>query len=213
MAALPSSGDIRHGIRDWADDSGDLGNNEYGDCVVAAFEQLRKCHEVKNGSNWRKILYQLGFKPPHTPYTIEVYAEYLATQGLTPSATNGVDPASFLPWAQSKGMLKEWGSVPPSGATFTSGDSAVLEAAMLAHDGLILGVTLTPSAYGSQAKPGGKWIVNSTPTYQPKPGLFHAIALVEYNPTWLCAVTWCFQVYLSPEWLETCAWGAWYFDL
>lgn len=210
---MTTYGDVRGGIRDWADDKGDLGNTQFGDCVVAAFEQLRKCHEVISANNAKKVLYRLGFKPPHTPYTIDIYAEYLATLGEKPSATNGVNPGGFLPWAQGKGLLKEWGSVPPSGPTFSLTDLPNVEQAMLDHHGVILGVTLTPDAYQAQAIPGGKWVTGAGKNFQPAPGLFHAIALVDYTPEWLGAVTWCFQVKISPEWFSTCCWGAWFFDL
>lgn len=207
--SAPPSGDIRGGIRDWADDGGDLGNTQFGDCDVAAFEQLRKCHEVANGSNWKKIIWKLGFKPPHTKYTIDIYAEYLATLGEKPSATNGVDPAAFFAWAQTKGMIKDWGQLTQPLPL----DQDAVKQLMLAHDGCILGVTLTPDAYQAQAFSGGHWTYGSTPNLQPKAGLFHAIALVAYSPEWFTAVTWCFQVYLSPEWFTNCVWGAYWFDL
>jgi hypothetical protein len=213
----PPSGDIRNGIRDWADDSGMLGNAQYGDCVIAAFEQLRKCHEVANGSNWKKILWRLGFKPPHTKYAIEIYAEYLATLGEKPSPTNGVDPGAFLTWAQSKGMVSNWGQITSSagpGQLFAASDLPTVESAMLAHDGCILTVTLTPDAYQAQAEAGGHWTYSPTdPNQQPKNGLFHAIAMVAYSLNWITAVTWCFQVYISPQLFSQFCWGAFWFDL
>src|ERR1035438_5905559 len=136
----PATADVRGGIRNWG---GALGNEVDGDCVAAAFEQLRKTHEVTKASSFKKVVYKLGFRPPHENYTLAVYTEFLATQGMLPGPDAGIDPDQFFPWLLSKGMVKDWGKVPVS-------DVDACKQAVVDHHGCLLTVPLTPACVGSE---------------------------------------------------------------
>jgi hypothetical protein len=195
MTALRA--DVRGGITNW---DGALGNIDYGDCVIAGFEHLRMTHEVATASTFKKVLYKLGFRPPHAPYTVEVYTEYLATLGETPGPNAGVDPQGFLTWAKSKGMVKDFGSVITS-------DIYTAEQAMIDHDGLMLLVdasNLTAAEESSNAV----WDAST-----PSSGADHCIALVKYDPKYWYAVTWGFIVRLTQNYVTNATFGAFWFDL
>ena len=198
----PLHADVRGGIRNWG---GALGNLVDGDCVIAGFEQLRKCHAVTSASTWRKVLYRVGFRPPHKAYTVQIYAEYLSTVGLTPGPTSGVYPNLFFAWAQTQGLIKSWGAVDVT-------DTAAMQEAMATHHGCLLTLALTPQAYGSAAIPGGRWVTGTTKNYKPNPNIQHAIAMVEYNPAWWACVTWGDLVYLSPPFVSECVNGCYWFE-
>src|ERR1035438_822129 len=179
----PATADVRGGIRNW---NGALGNLDLGDCVIAAFEHLRMTHEVTSASTFKKVLYRLGFRPPHAPYTVEVYTEYLATQGETPGPNAGVDPQSFFTWAKSKGMVKDWGSLACT-------DVEGVKQAMITHHGCLLTVDASTLSSAEEI-PDGIW--NTTTK---SAGSDHAIALVKYNPEYWSAVTWGFIILMTQE--------------
>ena len=200
----PATADVRGGIRNWG---GALGNEVDGDCVAAAFEQLRKTHEVTKASSFKKVVYKLGFRPPHENYTLAVYTEFLATQGMLPGPDAGIDPDQFFPWLLSKGMVKDWGKVPVS-------DVDACKQAVVDHHGCLLTVTLTPACVGSEAIPNGIWTVDSTnknTTLNPQWG--HGIAWVKYNPIYDICVTWGFIVNLTPEFWAAAVNGVYWYDL
>lgn len=199
--SVPLHYDVRGGIRNWG---GALGNYLDGDCVIAGFEQLRKTKNVTAASTWRRVLYRLGFRPPHEAYTIAVYSEYLATVGEKPGPTVGVDPGAFFTWAKAKGLVKDFGSVEVT-------NREVVEQAMIDHRGLLLVLNLTRGSY-TYAKPGALWNLGPAPQGVPDPQLGHAIALVAYDQAVYNCVTWGLVVRLTPEYFAACVYGAWYFD-
>lgn len=206
----PVSADVRGGIRNWLSAYGNLVD---GDCVVAAFEQLEKCHNVQAASTWKKILYRLGFKVPTTGMALADYTDYLATLDEKPGPTMGIDPEGFFAWAKSTGRITDWGIVladasSPLGANSTE----MVKEAMIAHRGCLIVLTLTEQSYVSASIPGGRWVTGVGSQYQPNPKLQHAIALVEYNTGWLACVTWGFLVYLSPSFFAQCVSGCYWFE-
>ena len=198
----PSSYDVRGGIRNW---ESALGNEWLGDCVIAAVEQLRKCHNVTSASTWRKILYRLGFRVPHEAYSIQIYTEYLATIGEKPGPTVGVDPQAFFVYAKAKGLIKDFGTVDVSNLD-------AIKQAMVDHRGCLLELDLTPDAYVAGSVPGARWLIGNGPNYVPSPKFEHAIALVEYNVSTYACVTWGFLVYLTPDFFAKCVQGCWWFE-
>src|ERR1035437_4395147 len=103
---LPATADVRGGIRNW----GMLGNDGTGGSVCAATEHLEMVHNLATTSSWKKLLYRLGFKPPSTKFTLELYTEFLATLGEKPPET-GINPEQWFPWLLTKGSITEWQAV------------------------------------------------------------------------------------------------------
>ncbi len=196
----PLTYDVRGGIRNWHG----LGNFQYGDCVIAAFEHLRMVKGVANDSSWRKLLYQTGFRPPHTPYSVEIYAEYLATQGEKPGGNVGVDPASFLAWAESKNLILGWGEISQP----KNRDS--LHQAMVDYTGVLTCVELTTNSYDNWNN-GKAWDVGPGPNDQPNPNLAHATALVRYGIEQDAVVTWGAVKSQTAAYTELCTYQAFVF--
>lgn len=185
---LPLHYDVRNGVWRWHS----MGNFVYGDCVVAAFEHLRMVKGTSNASSWQKTLYRAGFRPPHTPYAIEVYAEYLATQGQKPGPTIGIDPLTFLPWAQEHNLILAWGSVNVDKSFVDANGLGMrdrLHQAMIDYDGVMLSIELTNDAY-QNFENRTPWHVGPAPADQPNPVLGHETALVAYTPQLDSVVTW-----------------------
>jgi hypothetical protein len=193
---LPLRADIRGGIRNW---DGALGNDVYGDCVIAAFEHLRMTKNVSKASTFKKVLYKLGFRPPHAPYTVEVYREYLATQGQTPGPNAGVDPDSFFAWLKNKGMVKGWGSLATSNAS-------QVEQAMIDHKGVLITVDASMLT-ADEESPNAIW-----DTTNKSASSDHAIALVKYDPTFFYCVTWGFIVRLTDNYWKNSTFGCYWFE-
>ncbi len=179
---LPPHADVRGGIRRW----GGLGNFQDGDCVIAGFEHNRMTKAVANGSSFARLIYRLGFRPPHTPYTLAIYAQYLATQGEKPGPSAGVDPASFFPWAQERGLIIAWGRVNLTGG---DADRDALHQAMIDYRGVVLTILLTENAYQNWYT-RTPWHIGPDPADRPNPQLAHAVLLVQYNDIEDAVVTW-----------------------
>jgi hypothetical protein len=182
-----------------------LGNDVDGDCVVAATEHLRMCQNVTKASTVKRVLYRLGFRPPHTGYTLELYAQYLATLNEKPSATTGVYPEGWFTWLKSRGLIKDFGSV-----DFTK--QLLVQQAMIDHRGVLLTMSLTPSAIGKDAVPDGLWTVDSGRGDQPNKAWQHAVALVEYNTYSYGIVTWGEINRLTRDYFAACVDGCWWFE-
>lgn len=187
MATLPLKYDVRNGIRKW----GGMGNFLDGDCTIAAFEHIRMVKATTGASSWQKLIYQAGFRPPHTPYALEVYTQYLATLGEKPPNA-GVDPASFLTWAQEHKMITAWGSINID-KTFVDangfGMRDRLHQAMINYRGVMLSVELTLNACNYYQKPQ-PWHIGTGPNDQPNAAFAHETALVAYTPDLDEVVTW-----------------------
>lgn len=189
---LPTAYDVRNGNRRW----GSLGNFYTDDCTIAAFEHLRMVKATTSASSWQKLIYQVGFRPPHTPYTLEIYSQYQVGVGEKPSHTTGVDPGSFFPWAKEQGLILDWGRVTidtqwndtfPNPGGLSNVDR--LHQAMIDYRGVLLEAFLTPNAYHNWSEPRA-WDVGPAPGDTPSEGLGHATALVQYGPANDGVVTW-----------------------
>jgi hypothetical protein len=75
-----------------------LGNDEYGDCVVAATEHARMFKALVSFANGVMTFLE-GFRPPHAPYCETLYWAFGISQGEPgPHPDNGCDPASWFAW-------------------------------------------------------------------------------------------------------------------
>src|ERR1035437_7965638 len=106
---LPATADVRGGIKNW----GMLGNDVNGDCVCAATEHLEMVHNLATTSSWKKLLYRLGFKPPSTKFTLELYTEFLAPVGKKPPEP-GTNRGQWSPWLLTKEIIRGWQAVAPA---------------------------------------------------------------------------------------------------
>ena len=196
MPTLPTFFDVRRGIKTWLD----LGNWVYGDCVIAAWLHLTMVHNVAKASTWKKLLYRIGYRPPHDPFAVEEYTAFLATLHEKPSGTQGVDPFTFFTWLKGNNKIEDFQSIP---ATLDA-----IHAAMIEWDGCMLILNLTNRAYniGLSHRP---WILE--PGDVPNPMLGHAVALVEYGPEMNGIVTWGEMKDMSNDFSNECVYACWVF--
>ncbi len=95
-SAPPTSYDLIYNVQEW----GMLGNNRFGDCYESAFEHLRMSKAMSGRSPVHKALYRAGFRPPHTPYTEEIYWEYGHSIGETGAQPDkGTSASTFATFA------------------------------------------------------------------------------------------------------------------
>ncbi len=192
---LPASANVTGGIRNF----GELGNDVDGDCVCAATEHIRMCKAVTNASRLKKVLYQLGFKPPSGKYTLELYAEWLLTQNEKPGPEVGVQPVLWLQWLEAQGLIDAYGVLPL--------DLPTIKQAMVDYRGVIQCIYLTNNAY-NDITPKLPWNVGPGKYDQPNYALAHAVALVEYNPTVETVVTWGALKAMTNAFESACTYGA-----
>lgn len=193
---LPLHADVRGGIRKW----GALGNDTYGDCVVAATEHLKMIQNLATTSTWKKLFYRIGFTPPSTQFTVDLYAEFLATlhPAEQPGGDVGVNPTAWFTWLQGCGTIKSWSQVP------TDEDS--IHQAMIDNKGCMLTVSLTNYAY---AHPWRPWLVQTGDV--PNPSLSHAVALVAYGSVNDSVVTWGFMKSMTHDFTQLTITGCYVF--
>ena len=182
-------------IRNW----GTLGNLVEGDCTAAAYYHVIMALEVINGSTFKRVLYRLGYRVPHSPFVVKEYTAYLATLGQKPSATTGVDPAGWLQWQQDQGNVLAWKQLP------TPLTEAVLRQALDYFGGVMLGGELSQNAMGSV----GPWLNfawrYSTNSFdQPDPNLGHEVAYLDYTKNMDRCVTWGQWQYMTITFREKC---------
>lgn len=206
---LPLRYDVRNGIRRWRS----MGNFIDGDCVIAAFEHLRMVKGVSTASTWQKLAYQVGFRPPHTPYALAIYAKYLATQNQQPGPDVGVDPNTFFPWAKEQKLIIDWGTVNVD-RTFVDANGLSmrdrLHQAMINYRGVMTSISLTQNAYQNYQS-SAPWDVGPDPADQPDPALGHETALVAYGPQLDAVVTWGRMKSQTAAFTETCTYQAYVF--
>ena len=174
---LPSHCDLRRGIRSWQA----LGNLTNNDCTVAAYMHLTMVHNLAAASSWQRLLYRVGFRPPHNAYATAEYVDFLRIHGMPRSS--GVDPAQFLAWEQSKGRVLDYQTIDISGPD----PNAAIRQAMVDWDGCLLALEMTEEAYQIGTSRGA-WILKAGQVVEPT--LAHAVALVAYTPTMNAFVTW-----------------------
>ena len=188
LLSLPAHYDVRNGIRRWLG----MGNFQDGDCVIAAFEHCRMVKATTNASTWQRLVYRLGFRPPHSPYAVEVYAEFLATLGQKPGPSQGIDPNAFFPWAKEKGLITDWGHVNVDKTFVDSNGLAMrdrLHKSMIDYRGVMLSIELTPNAYNNFMS-RTPWHVGTATADTPDPNLAHETLLTTYGPDLDSVVTW-----------------------
>jgi hypothetical protein len=199
--AYPQEYDITGGIRNW----GYLGNSQYGDCDVAAVEHLRMAKATTTQSTWRKVLYRLGFRPPHGPYTIELYTEYLATLGEKPSATTGVDPGGFFQWLKDKQLIIGFAPI-----VLGADKNASIRQAAYDFNGALITMYLTNDQYNHffNNKPLS---VGPAPADQPNPNLYHAVAVPRWTSLYNIIVSWRQNKSMTLDATQACVQTCWVF--
>lgn len=204
---LPTHYDLRRGIKLWHW----YLNNVYGDCVVAAYLHILMVKHLATASSWRRLLYKLGWQPPTSAFAMTTYRDYLATQGEKPGPDVGLDPASFFAWLKSTGQITDYGQTDMSAGTDANGLTREdrMHADMIAHDGVLLALSLTNRAYDDfySKQP---WEI--LPGDVPNPQLGHAVALVTYGPEMDSVVTWDRMKSMTREFTNVCVYGAWWFE-
>ena len=167
---IPTWLDVRRGIRKW----GELLNNYYGDCVVAAYLHLSMVHHVAKASTWHKVLYVLGFKVPGNRLSYQDYQEFLATLDEIPSPTTGVNVPQFFNWLKARGDIKDWAEVP-----FTTDWNDAVRLGTYVGDGALVTLNLTKRAWEQGTDVHKIWSLD--PGEVPDPSLGHAVANVFYR--------------------------------
>lgn len=191
----PTVIDVRGGIRKW----GMLGNDVDGDCVVAATEHLQMIHNLATTSTWKRLLYRLGFKPPSTQFTLDLYTRFLASLGETGPST-GIYPGQWFPWLKAQGIITDWQAI--------ALDPTSVRQALLDWKGCLLALELTSYSYNNTFG-NVPWEVR--PGDVPNPNLGHAVALVSSNETDYGVVTWGRMKSMTNEFFTECVNGCWVF--
>jgi hypothetical protein len=181
-----------------------LGNDADGDCVVAGTENIRICQNLLSTSTFKKLLYKIGFRPPHTAYSLELYAEYLATLNEKPSPNTGIDPTGWFEWCKTKGLITAWGAVD------IKNQDAVKEA-VVKYRGVLLTLELTYNSWRDAYYTKKTWTVGTDKNDQPNPTLNHAVALVDYTPGYFGIVTWGLFRTFSVDYYDACVNGVYWF--
>ncbi len=178
------------------------GNNVDGDCVVASLEDLRMAKATAAASTIEKILYHVGFRPPGDAYTLDIYAQYLATLGEVPGPDVGVYVDGFLRWCiahQPAPLVLAWGRV-----DLSQDVDATIRALALQYTGAMLTIELTYNSWANffQRTP---WDVGPTSQDQPSPALWHEVALVRATADYDVVATWDQNKLATPAYMQLCA--------
>jgi hypothetical protein len=195
----PANYDLRRGIgnRIWQW----LGNDRFGDCTVAAYLHLCMVHNIAASSSWKKLLYRAGYRPPHDPFAVVLYTEFLATLNEKPSGTQGVDPFTFFTWLKVKGIIQDFQQI-----DITAPGEDAMHQAMIDWSGCLLALNLTTYAFDT-ALNGKAWDVRPGDV----PAFGHAVALVEYGPLNDAVVTWGQIQSMTRAFTKECVYACWVF--
>ena len=200
--SLPITFDYSGGIRVW----GWQGNAGLGDCVQASLEDLRMAKATVAGSAVDRVLYRVGFRPPRSAYTTQVYTQYLATLGEKPGPDVGTNVNDFLQYGllhQPRPLILGWARVPLSG----SDRDATIRALALQFTGCLVTIELTQNAYQHFYAPI-PWHVGPGPLDQPVPALLHEVAVVRATKDFTVVTTWDQNKLATPAFMDACAVGA-----
>ena len=192
--AVPTSGDVTNGVTSW----GMLGNNQYGNCGVAAFEHLCMAKAATNG------VYASDFVVPTMQSTVDLYFAYGADQGEGPNADEGVENATWLSWLFKKNLIEGYAEIDVA----SPGAADRVHAAMNQFGGVLVGVQLTADAeqlFGA----GQPWTTANGET--PQANMGHDVALVKYDENGDTFVTWGALQASTIDWDSACIDEAWVF--
>lgn len=198
--------DFRRGIT-WGDM---LGNDVYGDCFEAAFENLRILKAVSSLSPLGKALYELGWRRPHTRYTESLYFDWGIWAGEQgPKPDQGTSMPSFGQWAASKGLLIACASVDVTPTIIDGADfeTRMREAAIAFHGGII--EANLPSTVNQQFASHQPFDIPAGTT--PKFIGAHAMTYARANENDDVFVTWNQTKAATLNWVEQCRFGFWVF--
>lgn len=192
--AVPETGDVTNGVTSW----GMLGNDQYGDCGVAAFEHLCMAKAATNG------VYASDFVVPTTQATVDLYFAYGEAQGEGPNADQGVENATWLAWLFKQGLIEGYAEIDVA----SPGAADRVHAAMNEFGGVLVGVQLTADAeqlFGAHQP----WTTENGET--PQTNMGHDVALVKYDANGDTFVTWGDLQASTINWDSVCIDEAWVF--
>ena len=181
-----------------------LGNDVYGDCVVAATEHGRmfKALVSNNPPKW-----VAGFRPPHTPYTESLYFSFGKSQGEPgPRPDQGCDPGAWMHWYWNKQLDKAYAQVDVSDPSTKLEN---LKQAAFEFGGVLTCVQLTSTCETlfEQHQPWG-----TDGDLTPDPSMGHGIYLDAYTPDDVSFATWGYADQLATNaWVEACVTSAFVF--
>lgn len=200
-----------------------LGNDQYGDCVEAAYAHMVQIWGDRAGH-------------PFVPAEAETLGAYSAITGFSPDDPNsdqGTDMLTAVKYWKSAGMggqeITAYAAVNPLGR-------AQVEEAVAFFGGCYIGIQLPLSAQNQVAAVDGLWTVETGPDAQAGSWGGHCVPICGYNRDVLWCVTWgaiqgmtwdflttyCDEAYvlLAQEWMEASgvspsglAWGQLMADL
>lgn len=177
-----SNYDLTYGVHNWMM----LGNNAFGDCYIAAFEHLRMSKAMSGRSPLHKALYRAGFRPPHTPYTEEIYWEYGHAQGEAGAQPDqGTSPSAFATFALSHKLALGAGAVniTPSNPNWQSD----MRQAMVDFGGGVFTVNLSKGIWSQLYS---KHALDYDPAVKPPFIGAHAVTHLGFTPDRDVYVTW-----------------------
>lgn len=168
-----------------------LGNDQYGDCVEAAYAHMLQTWIARSKS-----------AGPYTPDDTGTLAAYSALTGFNPanpSTDRGTDMLSACNYWRTTGMngyeIDAFLSVNPQHTDF-------VKDAVAYYGGLYIGAQLPVSAQ-AQSVPGGTWSVTTGPDSVAGSWGGHCIPIVGYDKKLLYVVTWGMIVGMTWGFLQT----------
>lgn len=195
VASPPPSGDVSGGIVDW----GMLGNDQYGDCGVAAKCHLEMLQSVVDGASGT---YDPGYGVHTDASAIAEYFAYGAAQGEGTNADEGVELSTYLGWLYSRGKIDAYAELDVS----SPGAADRVHQAMIDFGGVLVGVNLTDDAE-QLFSAGQPWTTANGESPDAQEG--HAIALVKYDANGDTFVTWGAEQGSTINWDSVCIDEAW----
>jgi hypothetical protein len=161
-----------------------LGNDQYGDCVVAAGLHLRQAWAANAGSNF-------------TPTTDQALAEYRSLTGYDPATganDNGVDENAFCQSWQAAGLVGEQCA---GSALINYSNLDLLKFSIEVFGGVLVGTQVTQQCE-QQTDAGQPW--QDGWWFSPVLGL-HGIPLLGYDQDYFYANSWGQIVRIAPQWV------------
>ncbi|QMU77833.1 hypothetical protein GXW83_21200 [Streptacidiphilus sp. PB12-B1b] len=181
----PAAVDWATGVSDWPMD----GNDEYGDCTMAA-----AAHMIQS---WNA---QTGEQDP-VPADRQVVSEYLK---LTGGKDTGLVESDVLKTWQRTGL---WGNKVVAYAPVNVHALTAIQQTIALFGGVYAGIQVPANAQ-QQFQDGQPWTLVTGWQQQPIEG-GHAVPLLGYDADWLYAITWGAVQQVSWDWWSTYADEAW----
>ncbi len=165
------------------------GNDQYGDCVIAA------------GAHFQQLVTTLTGKP-NVPTTDQVLAAYTAITGFNasdPSTDNGTDPMAFLQYWQTTGL---WGTKIGPFVEANPASPLQIRDSIWFFGGALVGLALPMSAQDQDIwdVPPGGWTADN----QPGSWGGHEVLGVSAGPRLVELITWGASKFCTYTFLSAC---------